>query len=638
MRLFKSNHQKKDVRILIVITIVAIAMYTLLGASWPLLLASLVIALLAFQLPQVLNKVVSVRVFSTLIFLLITLQLESVLFWALKLNINPDTYAIVTLLIVLAGVGVQYWKSKTIFAGHSFKLTRNDLIIALPAIIITAVFWVRTIAPSNSTEVAVVKSLTYGMDDASHMGIMGDLLRSNGNLLSRPEYTAIMTNPNHASYPLGWHVSMAVTAAGVTDYQNKPVIDQAWTYFFAKLFTLFGSVFALTVLAYTAARRIKFDLKPLVNQFAFLFGSLFVSVILLLPLYFEGFFSFLPILTFLLLFACVISSDTKRKETLNDTTMGLLIAASALSWVLTAPMLMLAMATKRLHDRGSIKKMPVSFYISLLIGFGAFLAQAYIMLRANSNVAQNITSPGGITNPEHLLLFISLAVFVYAYLKEKNDSFIKNLSFVVAPFALALAGLLFVLALKSPEITYYYFKIQVALLVLIAPLALLYFAKVILKDGLSISERIVSVGIFVAALGLSVPTIIGYEYTHNIFNRAQGSVLTNGDSERIISQSLDRTYSSENQRILFLYPGQNARTILSTSMARKSYVSQKCDQILFQDIYENNIVKFSDSVEKCDSSLPPITVFTNPQGALELEKNLDKKLLQSKEVTIQITE
>lgn len=633
----RSSHSKKDIKIIASIAALSVGSALIFNQAWPLFLAALVIGVITFPLPKPFSSILTARIFIVLLTLITFIQVTSIVLWILHVHASTFVYGIATLAAVLFALLVQYKKTKSLLSSSKLQFSKVDILIITPALLLTSAFWIRVVLPKNSDDVAIVQSVTHGMDDATHLGIFGALLRTDGTLLTRPVEKTEMVNAGNASYPMGWHVTMATLASSVYSFDDKPVSHQMIAYFYAKLFSLFSVVFALSVFLFVLYGILKAHLHTIVEKLLFITIALFIPFILVLPLYFEGFFSYLPVLVYLLLFASLITNDTKKHAMSTDIIMGLLAAASALTWVLTAPILLAAFALKRRHDVKKIRNLPLSFYYGLAIGTGALLAQVRILLAANSNVVGTIVNEGGIANPNHLLLFVALITFVYLLVAKGYSSIAKTLSFVVIPAALLLLGVMAMVSLNSPVLTYYYYKLQVVLLLLLLPVVYILLTQKILETTRQQWRRqLSSLATILFILGLSIPSIVGYEYVANINNRAINNILSDQDARLILSQSLNRPFDKDNTRVISFYPNQPPRTILNSQLARQSYPSEKCDQTVFQDAYDQKAQKLAQDIRTCYKDNVKILVNTNPAGASLIKKELGVSLMKTGKVTIEI--
>lgn len=631
------RRSNKESRTLVAIVLLSIGLTLLFSQSWPLFLAAFIISILALPLPKSIGSILTVRIFIILFALIALIQVTSIALWVLHLPASTFTYGTVALVIVLLCLLVRYKKTKVLFLKDTLRFSKIDILIVTPALLITSAFWVRVILPKNSDDIAIVQSITHGMDDATHLGIFGALLRTDGTLLTRPAEKSEMVNAGNASYPMGWHVSMSTLASSVYDFDNKPVSHQLIAYFYAKLFSLFSALLAFSIFLFVLYGLLKAHLNTIIEKLLFSIVALFIPFLLILPLYFEGFFSYLPVLVYLLIFTSLITDNTKKQATSTDIIMGLLAAASALTWVLTAPILIAAFVFKRYRDVKKIRHLPLSFYYGLVIGLTAFLAQVRILLAANSNVAGTIVNEGGITNPNHLLLFVALISFAYLLTTKAHASIAKALGFVVIPGALLLLGVMAMVSLSSPVLTYYYYKLQVIILLLLLPIAcILLIQKVLETTRRQWQQQLSSLVTILLILGLSIPSIVGFEYVANINNRAINNILSDQDARFILSQSLNRPFDKSNTRIISFYPDQPPRTILNSQLARQSYPSERCDQTVFQDAYDQKPQKLASDIRACYKDDVKILINTNPAGATLLKKEFGTSSIDTDQVTIEV--
>lgn len=639
------------------ITLLVSVQALLIQKTWPLLLWTLVLTFLCIDLPKSLGAIPVIRASITLFAVLSALQVESLVFWVLRVHANPFLYSFTALSIALGLTYASLIKEKRFFVADRFRFSRADIIILLPALIVAGAVWGRVILPQKSDDVSIVQSIAFGLDDSTHLRFFGDLIRSDDDMRVHPEEGVSLTYRGEVGYPLGWHISTAVAWSSFHDFESKPLIEEVRAYFLAKLATLITLVLVLAIFTYRLAQRITFMLDSIIRQLAFIFTIVAVSIIIVMPVYLEGFFSLLPVLSFLLLFATVMLEDEAFSAT-TEILLGLLVAASALTWLLTAPALLVTLVAIIVHQRGSVRNFSAASYLAMSLGILAILSQVYILAFAGQSI-QNIASSGGTPFPSNWLLYITLAAFVFFYVRHEQSSSLKNgLAFLILPLALTLLTILIFMSMRTQPITYYYFKLQTTLLIVLLPFSLILITKLIFESQKpTLANQLVSILLILAVFGLSIPSVIGYDYFSNIVsgftsrtrfdlaNTPEGKSFPDEDSERLVSEALGRPFSADNSRILFFYSKQHIRTAIASNIARSSFVSitselkVPCDDPIFhRDLDQGDTVKLSEDLQRCAKILPPVFIYTDSEGLRLLDRSLPKELVDNKEVTVIATE
>jgi hypothetical protein len=211
------------------------------------------------------------------------------------------------------------------------------------------------------------------------------------------------------------------------------------------------------------------------------------------------------------------------------------------------------------------------------------------------------------------------------------------LALLIAPLSIALLAILCYLSLKSQPITYYYFKFQTVILILLLPFLLLFISKLIFESRKqTFMNQLVSLLVLAAVVGLSIPSIVGYDLFNMVINRtAEGNpYISDRDAEMLISESLDSSFSANNPRIFYFYPEQLDRTILASNMARSSYASSTCDAELFRNLLLFDAADLGDAIKQCVSETPQVIIHTDEEGLPQLMQNLPEQLISDKEVVI----
>ncbi len=606
----------------------------LIGKSWPMLLWSLILSTVSLRLPNNLRSLLAARTLISGFTIIAMLQVESILFWCLGINVDTNIYCLVTMIIIITVSAVTY-SDETKFDLSGLRPSIADLIIIIPALLITGGLYCRVITPTKSHDLSIVQELTFGVDDTSHIGMLGDLIRSDGNILSgkRAGEMAVTTR---SSYPVGWHNSLSIVSSSLIDIKSGSILKTIKLYFYLKLFSLFTLIAALGVFIVSIFKSLGSKLSTIIELILAALTTLAISFVLFLPLYFDGFFSFLPALTFLLLFASIIAHGKDNNSKLAiDVVLCLFIAASALTWVLTAPILLVSFFIMKIVRHKKIRSIPISSYLLMFSAASALIAQIYILISKNgSNIVQAIAAEGGVAKPSHLILFVPLLVYVIYYSRGKKDNGpIYDISALVAPSAFALLSVYLYVSLKSASITYYFYKLQSVVLVLILPLMCVVLARQALdKAKGTLPQQIIGLMLVISLVGLSIPSIVGQDYLQNILAKIPGSGFPDQPTSLLISQSLDRKYLTTNSRIVYFLP--DSSTELVSNIARLSFKSTECDLALYSSTYQKDIPAIISGLELCDSSLPPLTINTSPLGEAQLKSAIPESILIKHKVTI----
>jgi hypothetical protein len=577
---------------------------------------------------------IAFRFVISLVAVLCLFQMEAMLFWLVDIRFAPIIY----ILISLAVVGLALWmlNKRGELTLQKPRLRRLDILLILPSLLIGGVYVFGALAPSEKDDATIVRSVMFGMDDATHANIFSDVLREDSSILAGDERSKLMNKSVHASYPMGWHVSTSIVAESVAGSKTRTPIENIKIYFYAKVLTLMLTIASVTIFVYALARKLWQPLHYLVTMASVWGISIFISSVLVLPLFFDGFFSFMPILLYTLLFAVILMKEKIR--TADVALLTLLAAASSLTWMLTGPILILAIAIYFFDAYGSLRKIPRSVYASIIVSGFFLLSQAYILYSANKNSLQNISNVGGIANPDHLLLAAGLLAFFAVWLgKDKSGKQVTNSLFsLVVAFAVALGALLAYLTLKTPEITYYFYKLQMPLLIVLVPLLCVYLFKVLFGSDWNrrFINQVILCGVGFVLLGMSIPGLVGYDFVHTTVNRAHSYGISSSDARILTEDVLNRPVSSNNERVYFVFPSQASRNILSSNVEKLGYRSTSCDYDLFAAVYNYDLRALSTDLERCVPELPRVKIYTNEDGKRQILETVSPTLIDSDEVQL----
>lgn len=603
--------------------------------SLPLFIYITALLVAYFPLKNSLSHSITFRILIALVTLLCLFQMEAITFWALNIWVAPLTYLVTSLLLVIAGL---WWINKREDELHTtaIKVGYLDLLLVLPGLLLGGVYVTGTLAPSQKDSATIVRSITYGMDDVTHAILFSDVLRHDSNVLAGARRSQLMTKSVNASYPMGWHIATSIVAESAAGNKHRTPIESIEVYFYAKVATLILAATAVTVFIYTLAMRFWPKLNTWIAGVGIAGISLFITSLIILPLFFDGFFSFMPIILYTMLFVQILIDNKNR---LADTTLlVLLAAASSLTWMLTGPILTAAFALYYLTLSGSFKKLPLKVYIGTVVSSLFMLAQAYILYSANKNSLANISNEGGILSPNHLLLMVSLVVFFVIFIRKgKNQETVARplLGFVTI-YITVLSLLLLYLSTGTSEITYYYYKLQVPLLIIALSVASVYVFGLLFaaNNGKKVVEQSVMMLAGLALLCISIPSLVGYDYVYGVVNRTHSYVISSSDAMLLVNHVLNHPISDKQDRVLFMFPSQPPRNILISNIDKMNYRSTDCDYKLFSAVYTYDTTSLNKALEQCAPVLPPIKIYTNVDGKKQLAQSIDSRLFTNHEVSL----
>ena len=611
----------------------ALVLSAVLRRSLPLFIYLVTIVALYLPLKGTLARSAVFRIVLSIVGVFCLFQILAAIFWVLSIWVSPIVYILVSI-IIIGGAGYWLGRGEKLKAA-SLTFRRLDVVLLLPCLIIGGVYLTGTLLPAEKDSQTIIRSVTYGMDDATHAVLFADILGNGSNILAGDDRNQLMHKSVNSSYPAGWHVSTSIVAESFFGGKSRTPVQALELYFYAKVLTLMLAIFSLTALIYSMTGRLWPAFNKLLGVLTIFGLSLFGTVVLLLPLFFEGFFSFIPIILYTNLFALLLIDNKNRGGSLL--LLALLGAASSLTWMLTGPIFTVVYALYCLNTYGTIRNIPIKAYAGLAVSGLSMLAQAYILYSANRNSIGNVSAEGGITSPEHLLLLAGITAFFVLYIKntKAHSEVAKPLLGFVIVYLAVLAVLLLYLTTVTSEITYYYTKLQMPLLVVLFSMLVVYVFG-ILFNTVRTAKFTEQATLFVAGfalLSISIPSLIGYDYVYNTINRAHAYVLTSAEAT-LLDTSLSNPSSNTNDRILYMFPGQPSRNILASNVDKMCYKSTQCDYRLFAAVYAYDTAELSKVLQDCAPLLPLVQIYTNEEGKKQILENLDLLLIDHREVSI----
>lgn len=617
------------------IALLLVVVMLLTRFSFPLVLLTIYAVSLCLPARNTLLGSASIRLFFATLLVIVSYQMESMLFWALHIHISSQLYVLLTLALAL----FMYWRSTTSRIVNPLTFQRTDFILILPAIIITGLYTARVILPAEADTLSTIRASTIAGDDVAHFMMYDALLRNDTNLLVHSKDANIMAIPSQSSYPMGWHLSSAVIMESVVpDVVFLNMTETIYTYFWAKVASLFLTILSTSVLTYTVVAGLYRGRVGIWKNVA-IFGVIALSTFLLiLPQIYEGFFSYLAVLIYFAASAAVYIDLTLRNK--NNTYIfheALLVAGivgSALTWILTAPALILTFVAYLLNKHKRIRDIPLSLWALLLVGGFAIAFQIWVITTSSNASVSALSAPGGITMPDLVLFTILNAVVIGAVILSRHKpqgDIAQAILTLLVPLYLVMSVVLIYIALDSPVLTYYFYKIQIASLFITLPVALTYLVVWLWKVKQyehPLVNDVYQLMIFIGTIGVLIPSVVGYGYFQNTLARTHSYTLNHEDATLIEKNVLSKEFGEVETRDYFFYPDSPPRTILSISIARVGYSSSPCEMELYRKFYSVDTDKIATAIGQCAYKIPhQIVVYTDQAGSnLIHEKLAERKL------------
>jgi hypothetical protein len=424
-------------------------------------------------LPKMLSGNVVFRFLASIALSLILFSALGLVFYFVNITTSPLVY----LLILLAGSILATVK----FPANSLKPSRQDLILLIPALLVVLFFGVNIFLDGygkrNVSQTAVLQSISKAEDDAgNHLMLFGRFYMNDNSTLTYDSYTA------------GYEWSTALLANSIVpSWLNPPAIYMVDFYVMAKLITFGGLVLMLTILLYELYK--KYIHKKLTRKHHFLLGalSLIFGLFIFAPLYRNGFYSFMPVLIYILMIITLLSSTTDAKSRKIALPMILMLTIGiSTSWFMAVPVGLLTTGLLRFarNDKGNARFDITT--ISLFIVNIIILTLLLIMLFSAGTVGsagEALGLSGGYPTLSRFFV-VAIAVLAAGFVFKNRPSVKKfaNLESLYIFLAIGFALLLFIyFQLTSGALTYYYLKIETSVIVALLPFAIIFVLYILKK-------------------------------------------------------------------------------------------------------------------------------------------------------------
>jgi len=608
------------------------------GAAWGLLLLSIIAA--AHLLPArdgILGVTVS-RFFMSAVMILSLYQIEAVIAFVCHVHAYPQLYVV----LVAVAVGAAWVVARRRGSTARLSFGRQDVVLLLPGVLMAGFYVARVVLPSEADGRSMIRATSMALDDTSHMGMLNALVRNDANLLvDQAEANDLMAISGHSSYPMGWHLSNAVVVASIDpSAKDAPLDDFIVIYFIVKMASLLLAVLALTIFTFQVASSFGISIGkvwPIVGLYT---GIAFTAVLVILPQFLEGFFSFAAVFIYTLAFVSLLVDGWRtadhQKLQLGDVVLLLCVTGSALSWLLTAPALLIAFLIAKFHQAQTPHRISWITWIGVGIAGLMIAFQAWDIVHAAGLIVWALAAPGGITSPDLVLLFALMIAFVFLMRKKRFSALASPVTVAVLPLLLSASVILGYISLHSSTLSYYFFKFEFAILIVLLPLAVVGLMEALQATVGDLSPLLrsgVQYGVFAAVLVLAIPSLIGYGYVQNIASTSLSYTLTRGDA-KVLEGVTNVPFTSTNERVFFYFPENGSRTIMVSHVARMIYPNTPCDSSMFGAEYSVDAEAMNSALVKCIGEFTRVIIYTDKAGRSKLEAVLSPTLIQSQQVEI----
>ena len=612
--------------------------------------------------PRISEKVFDSKLFlSTLIFFsyIILLQCTVLVSWLLSKNYSLSFTPLLLLVILLVMYSYDYFinkKEARISLAKTNKKIFNiqDILSLLTAVIIVGIIVIPPLSlkPEYAKPTSIMSLIAGNVDDASHLSLLNDSLQFDRGIMFKSDVDGKTRNGDF--YPAGWSSISAILIK--TFCPNiKTGSESLVAYAIQKLFWFFILLYLLTRVSFSTYGFISNSKQNASSRIWITASSLFLSYILLLPIFKEGFYSFLPQLIATALALPIIIQLVKEKDEQKSyralTLLFVICIGGCLSWLLPLPAFLLTTAivviSLAINNRISTTIKNIldiikdNFIILLLLSL-ATLTQIHTMISNHSDSSTSFISglliKGGITTYDktfYIFLLIGfLASLIFASNKAKKNIYIL--------LSLIVSLLLFCTFIYTLQISYlgkneyYYYKTLDILTLAVIPFCITGFYLVIKKiigekDKIimTIFLSIIILAAIIQIIGLDAPTLSfarGY--------RAFSSQIDNSLINELNSNISQDNYF--NKRYTFYYtPGVDYyfQNEVANMMARSNSIDSNCFESIRHSIWKSPSINqlLDTATQECNGY--KIDIVTNPTSLKSFKDATDSMGL-SNSITI----
>jgi len=594
--------------------IILISSILLRSANLIIIVASLVVLYRLYS--PLINKIVfdSKLLILILIFFsyAILLQCAVLISWLLNRNF-PLSLTPLLLLIILSVMYIYSWyihRNNPI--SNLPKINKKifnlqDVLSLLSAIVIIGIVVLPPIwsKPQYPQSTSVMSLVSGNVDDSSHLSLLNDNLQFDRGIIFKSD--AQGKTRNDGFYPAGWP---SISAVFIKMFYPAIQTGSASliAYGIQKLFWFFILLYLLTRVTFILYRFLSNKkIKP--SSYVWIPSlTIFLGYTLLLPIFMEGFYSFLPQLIATLLAIPVIIQLTKEKGLHNSYRslpfLFVICVGGCLPWLLPLPAFLLAVLALiigiTINKKLKITIKNISTIIRedillLLLLAAAFATQIFVMTSNHSDSSisfmQGIMLSGGITTYDKLFyIFISAGFLSSLILTNKKIRKHTYLLLSLIASLLLFCACIYLLQIRyMGHNEYYYFKILDILTLAATPFCIIGFGFIIDKiagNGKNIFFAIILSAIFTTTLlqliGLDSMTL---DYTKG--NRAFSSQIDNSILDELNSHISQANYFNKNYTFYYIpYTNFYFQNEVAGMMAKSNTPDSNCFSSIRHSIWK----------------------------------------------------
>jgi len=476
----------------------------------PLLLLTVVLLYVVVPLPRAGDHVIT-RVAALGLFLPVGYNILGTVGYLVGLHVSADVFnasfaAVLTPILLLRirrnpNLNLPRWSS-------------FDSIVILPVFLILAMVFITVFHTDLSLGDNIIRYIASSSDGTRHLAMFNDHLRYGGN------FTLTMdsrTTGGTSGYPTGWHQGFSIIFLSVFTFTSStPFHYVAYSYFVAAMITLVGTSLWVSLLTLTVSQRISPTQGILFTTFtstAATMVSLWATVVISFIV--GGYVNFYLVVSY---FVCAVTivlwSDMLNVQEVCRATLTVLLLSCGMSATWTIPDVFLAILLIPLgYQLITKQRTQVTWREVTMIAWGGLAAVVtgltwlYVILIHTSNDAITVQGKAAGTPDLWVVLVLTVLSVLTAF---RSDWLTLKVVITTSIVVLAAtAGVFWMIAGRT--LPYYFDKIMLTILAVIAPIGSLFIMNIFKRRRLATVLAIVLVLPFIGLLEYVMVTLISSE-------------------------------------------------------------------------------------------------------------------------------
>lgn len=496
----------------------------------------------------------------------ILLQCSVLVSWLISHNFPLDATPSLLLIILFVFYGFDRHLNRKlpILTDDNTKikcLNMQDIVSLITAIIIIGVIIIPPLSlhPTYAKSTAIMSLITGNVDDTGQLSLVNDNIQFNRGILYKSD--AEGKTRNGGFYPAGWNSVSAIFIKTILP-QIKTGSASLVAYALQKLFWFFVLLFLLSRVSLAVYKFLR-NKQPTASSYVWIGTSaLFMSYTFLLPIFKEGFYSFLPqLISTLLIIPILIQLIKEKNSSYSFRLLPILFIVGiggSLAWILplpafflTAVLVVLCLALNRKIDitKKNFKDILRRNILLLAFIFLAVLIQLYTMTH-NSNASSTtflagILMGGGITTyNQSFYLLIGSGFLLSLFLGDKKTK--RNIHILLILFASLILFCSYIYLVQMEHLgknEYYYFKVLDILTLAAIPFCLTGLGIIVEKISNNGKNIIAATAISLIVV-TAIPQVIGIDASTLSFARGYRAFSSQIDNSML--KELDQNVSQAN--------------------------------------------------------------------------------------------